>query len=441
MYWTRKCFALGGVLRKTRLMPQNAAAAMAPFEAAAHEPIARIQYWNQQVYLVNDHALIHEVLVSRDAAFRKGPVLSVNSRPLLGNGLLVSLGQINRDRRKLVAPSFAHKKVGDYAPVFLRHAEREIDKWQTGQTLELSQTFLAMTMGAMGELLLSADFGGDARLLAQALVVLMNYAVDGLRAPLRGLAHLPIVVPALLYLQHAVNVRIRARRKQGADTDTGGGDLLDMLISGGGGALSNKDVSDEAMNLFLAGMETVAVVLTWAVYLLATHPALYEALQNEADTALNGRIPTPDDLACLPFALGVWKETLRLYPPAYIVARQALEPVMLGGVAYAKGDIFFISPYVQHRTRPEFCDPLAFRPDRWENPAWEKSLPRYAYLPFGGGPHVCVGAHFAQMQGHLLLAYLARRVHFQLVPNQTITPEPLFTLRPKNGIRVTVRLR
>ena len=370
MYWTRKCFVLGGVLRKPRLMPQNAAAAMAPFEAAAHEPIARIQYWNQQVYLVNDHALIHEVLVGRDAAFRKGPVLSVNSRPLLGNGLLISLGQINRDRRKIVMPAFAHKKVAEYAPVVLRHAERERDKWRTGQTLELGQTFLAMTMGAMGELLLSADFGGDARAFGpNRLLVLMNYAVDGLRAPLRGLVHLPVVVPALLYLQHAVNARIRARRKRGAETETSvGGDLLDMLMSGGNGALSNKDVSDEAMNLFLAGMETVAVGLTWAVYLLATHPALYEALQNEADTALNGHIPTPDDLPRLPLALGVWKETLRLYPPAYLVARQALEPVVLGGVAYAKGDVFFISPYVQHRTRPEFCDPLTFRPDRWETP-------------------------------------------------------------------------
>lgn len=412
--------------------------ALAPFDASAHEPIARIRYWNQSAVLVNDHALIHDLLVTQDGAFRKGPILSVNARPLLGNGLLTSLGQANRERRKMVGHAFAHKKVGDYAPLVLTHADREIDRWRDGQTVEMGQAFLNMTMGAMGEMLLSEDFSGSSKRIAQSLVVLMNYAVDGLRAPVRAYVKLPVVAPALLYLKQAVNARIRARRKARASGRETEGDLLDVLL---GGDLSNRDITDEAMTLFLAGLETVAVALTWAVYLLATHGEIYQGVQAEVDTALNGQMPGAASLALLPLTLRVYKEALRLYPPVYIVARQSLKPVQLGDAAFTKGTTFFASPYVQHRTRPEFIDPLAFRPDRWENPSWEKSLPRYAYFPFGGGPHVCVGGHLAMLQGHLLLARVLQTARFALVPGQTIVPEPLFTLRPKNGVMMTVTRR
>jgi len=242
---------------------------------------------------------------------------------------------------------------------------------------------------------------------------------------------------AIARLDALVYRMIAERRASECDT----GDLLSMLLLAqdeDGHGMSDKQVRDEVMTLFLAGHETTAVGLTWAWYLLTQHPAIYARLRDEAGRALAGRTPTFDDLAHMPYTLQVLKEAIRLYPPAFVIGRYAIRDVEIGDRRLPKGTWIIISPYAIQRRPDYFPEPDRFDPDRW-TPEAEKQLPRYAYMPFGGGPRICIGNHFAMMEGQIILATLAQRASFELVPGQQITVQPLVTLRPRGGIRMTVR--
>jgi cytochrome P450 len=221
-------------------------------------------------------------------------------------------------------------------------------------------------------------------------------------------------------------------------------DLLSLLLQlrdeDNGSGLSDHEVRDEAITLFLAGYETTANALTWTWYLLAQHPEIYTRLRAEVDQVLAGRTPTAADLPQLPYTLQVFKEAMRLYPPVHSIARQVARPFDLGAYHLSVGTIVAVSFYVLHRRPDYFPDPERFDPERF-TPQAEKNLPRYAYMPFSIGPRLCIGNHFAMMEGHLLLTALAQRVTFKLVPDQKIIPEPLITLRPRDGIQMVVQRR
>jgi cytochrome P450 len=222
-------------------------------------------------------------------------------------------------------------------------------------------------------------------------------------------------------------------------------DTLSVLLRArdeDGSQMSDQQLMDECQTLFGAGYETTATALTWTWYLLTTHPAIYQKVQQEVDTILQGRTPTYADLARLPYCLQIFKETLRLYPPAYIIPREALQDVEIGGYLVPKGYHALIPVYVLHRNPDYFPNPEQFDPDRF-TPEREKELPRCAYMPFGAGPRICVGNYFALMEGHLLLATLAQRVTFELVPGQTIKADPskTVTLHPNHEVMVKVRKR
>jgi cytochrome P450 len=204
-----------------------------------------------------------------------------------------------------------------------------------------------------------------------------------------------------------------------------------------GAGMGDRQIRDEAVTLFLAGHETTANALAWSFYLLGRHPDVYDRLAVEARAVLGGRSPTMEDLPRLPAALMVLKETMRLYPPAYMVGRQAERDVALGPVTVRRGATVFVNIYAMHRRADCFAEPDAFRPERFsvEN---EKTLPRGAYLPFGGGPRICIGNHFALMEGQLLLAALAQRLRFVPLDAREVVPEPLVTLRPKGGLPMRV---
>ncbi len=411
---------------------------LAAFDAARCYDRVRVRFWGREVVLVNRTEDIHAVLVERAEDFRKGPVLSVNAKPLLGNGLLTGDNARNRRQRRLISPAFAHKRVLEYAPVVVRWTERQQALWPDGAVVDAPQEMLAITLGIIGELLLSADLLTSARGVGNALATLMNFAVDEMRAPWRAVMALPRALRALLFLNRTVYRHIDARREQG-DAEA---DLLARLLFARdeeGQGMGERLVRDETMTLFLAGLETVAVALFWSLYLLDRHPDIRERLEAEVDAALAGRPPTVDDLPRLPYALQVFKESMRLYPPAYIVARQALRPVEVGDMALPAGTVVFASPYVRHRDPAHFPDPDKFDPDRWADPDAEKRLPRYAFLPFGSGPRVCVGGHFALLEAHLILAALVQRVRFTRVPgHEEVRPEPLFTLRPAGRVPMRV---
>lgn len=222
-------------------------------------------------------------------------------------------------------------------------------------------------------------------------------------------------------------------------------DFLSILLQArgeDGSAMSDRQISDECVTLFGAGHETTATALAWAWHLLCRHPDIYQRVQYEVDTVLKGRTPVYADLPKLPYCLQVFKETLRLYPPAYVVSRQALKDVTIDGYLVRKTQAVAIVPYALHRRPDYFPDPETFDPDRF-TPEHEKLLPRYAYVPFGAGPRICIGNYFATMEGHLLLATLAQRVTFELVSQGSVEPDPYHTLtmRPMGGLPVIVKRR
>ncbi len=202
--------------------------------------------------------------------------------------------------------------------------------------------------------------------------------------------------------------------------------------------MSDTQLRDEVVTLLIAGHETMATALSWTWYLLMQHPEIYAHMCEEVQHNLAGRTPTLADLPSLPYTLQILKESMRLYPPAWVLLRQATQSVELGKHRLPPGMRVAISPYVLHRRCDYFPDPERFRPERF-TPLAEQKLPRLAYLPFGGGPRICIGNHFALTEGHLILATLAQRVTFDLMPGQHIKPEPLTTLRPTPGIKVLVR--
>jgi len=238
-------------------------------------------------------------------------------------------------------------------------------------------------------------------------------------------------------IQHMIDERHRSSTLRN--------DFLSVLLQAkdeDGKRMSDSQLMDECLTLFGAGHETTSAAITWTWYLLCQHPHVYRKVQQEVESVLQGRSPTYDDLARLPYCLQVFKETMRLYPPAASILREALHSIEIDGYLVPKGYTVFLSPYALHRTSTYFPDPETFDPERFA-PEREKQLPRHAYLPFGAGPRICLGNHFALMEGHLLIATLAQRVHFTLVPGQTIEPDPVhnLALRPGGKVEVIVEQR
>lgn len=411
--------------------------------------LSRFRFAGRYVVLVNEAKAVGEVLLDREADYHKGPALSVYSRPLLGNGLLTSEGDFHRKQRRLSSPAFAHKRVVSYAAPMATAAERIQAPWKTGQTVDVSHEMMRLTLGIVGKTLFDVDhLENDADSLGQSLTAIMRYFIRIVRSPIRAFS---ATIPpweqearkAVGHLNRMIYGLIEERRRENRDT----GDLLSMLIlahdpeDADDPGMENTQIRDEVMALFLAGHETTANALSWAWYLLAKNGECYARLQAEVDAVLQGRTPTYDDLERLPYTLQVLKESMRLYPPAYALVRQAIRETQIAGRRVPRNAVVLFSPYLLHRRPDYFPNPHVFDPDRWTE-AFEKTRPRYAYLPFGGGPRICIGAAFAQMEGHLLLATLAQRVTFALPhTGYEVAPEPLITLRPKGSLNLVVTRR
>jgi cytochrome P450 len=232
---------------------------------------------------------------------------------------------------------------------------------------------------------------------------------------------------------------IEARRASGEDT----GDLLSMLLQsldteGDGTGMDDQQVRDEIMTLFLAGHETTANALSWTFYLLAQNPKAERRLHAELDSVLGNRPPTLADLPRLPYTKMVFSESLRLFPPAWVVGRTATAPDHIGGYTIPKGATVLMSQYLMHRHPVYWDQPDQFKPERFES---ETDRPRYAYFPFGGGPRLCIGEPFAWMEGELLIATLAQQWRFKLAPGAMVEPDPSITLRPKYGLPMVLKKR
>lgn len=387
--------------------------------------IGRSYLGPRAIVLVNHPDLVAEVLIERAVDFTKSPLLTVISRPVFGNGLLTSEGDFHMHRRRLVAPAFAHQRVSKYGDVMKAHASSLADTWRDGQTLDVAAAMMRLTLGIVGRTLFDVDLFDvdlltDADSIGRDVEIAQTHAMRQLRIPFRlpqGRAR-----AALARLDRTVYGMIRDRRASGVDH----GDLLSMLIASRdeetGQQLDDTAVRDETMTLFLAGHETTALALTWSWFLLGCNPRYFARLREEG----------------APFALRTLKEAMRLYPPAYLIARQAARATSIGGFAIRGGEIVLMAPWLLHRSPEYFEDPMRFDPDRFL-PEREALIPRFAYFPFGGGRRVCIGNQFALMEGQIILETLGRRFETMPVSNREPKFQPLITLRPKGGLPMTLR--
>jgi cytochrome P450 len=403
-------------------------------QRVADAGITRTRIAWRTLYVITDHELAHEVLVERDDAFIKGPGLAVVAKPLLGDGLLTSEKDAHRRARKLLAPAFTPKRMVGYAEVMAACAARHLAAVRPGAMIDLAEAMMTTTLDIVGRTLFDADLTGDAGAIGDALTAAMEYVLATVLSPIplgwptpgrrRGLA-------AVARLDEVVLRLIGERRAAGGDR----GDVLSIVLAArddDGVGLSDRHVRDEIMTLMLAGHETTANLLAWTWSILATQPEVAARLHAELDAVLGGRPPTYADLPQLPVTLAILEETLRLYPPAHTIARQADRDVTIGGVDIAAGSIVTISVLAMQRRAAYWDDPLTFRLDRFLG--GDRKARRLGYLPFGAGPRVCIGNHFALTEAQLILATWAQRYTWRLAQPAPIEPEALMTLRPKGGV-------
>jgi cytochrome P450 len=396
--------------------------------------------------LFNKPEHIHSILVEHAYDFDKGLAVHNTFRPVIGDGIFSSEGNFHRRQRKLMSPPFQPRHIASYAEIMGHYGEQIQQTWSDGSIIDVNHQMTNLTMSVIGKALFDADVFTEADELGSAMTVTTEYVAHTLSVlfpppynwPLPRNRRTHRAVQVLRdHIQHIIDDR--------RNSPTERNDFLSILLQArdeDGNPMSDEQLMAECLTLFGAGHETTATALSWTWYLLCQHPEIYQKVQLEVDSVLQGRTPTYEDLARLPYCLQVFKEAMRLYPPAYLLSRRALREVEIDGYQIPKDMVVLYAPYTLHRREEYYPEPEKFDPERF-TPEREKQLPRYAYLPFGAGPRICIGMYFAMMEGHLLLATLAQRVNFSLVPGQTIVPDPIhhLTLRPIGAVKVLVKRR
>ncbi|MDT5122570.1 MAG: hypothetical protein QOC96_2052 [Acidobacteriota bacterium] len=409
--------------------------------------IVRTRFFYVPAYFLYHPDHIERVLATNNKNFIKP--LSFRTpffNRLVGNGLLTSEGDFWRRQRRLAQPAFHRERISAYGKMMVRDAEQMMVTWQTGETRDVHRDMMRLTMEIVTHTLFNVDVTDDAEKVAKALAVLVE--PFGSQATLKWILdnRLPTSANRRFHQTAAqldeVIYRIIAARRASGDKDQG--DLLSMLLQAhdedDGSRMTDQQLRDEVITLFLAGQETTALALSWAWYLLARHPEAESRFWQEIEEVLGNRAPEAADMPRLKFTEMIAKESLRLYPPAYVVGRQAVNDCEIGGYFVPACMQMFMPTWVVHRDPRFFADPNEFKPERW-TPEFISALPKYAYFPFGGGPRVCIGNTFAMMEVVLLLATIAQKFHLRLAPNQKVTLQPAMSLRPRDGIKMTLSKR
>lgn len=393
-------------------------------------------------HLVMNSEMIQQVLVTKQRDFIKGVFLQ-KTKKVFGEGLLTSEGDLHHRQRRLVQPAFHHDRIAAYASVMTEYAKDTMSGWRNGETLDVHAEMNRLTMRVVAKCLFDADIEAESKSLAGDLTLMIDYFTRLSSTFSRVLERLPSnrkYQIALKRIDKMVYDLIETRRASGKDED---GDLLSLLLRArdeGGVQMSDKQLRDEVLILFAAGHETTANALTWTWYLLSQNPGAEEKLHYEVEGVLGGRLPTASDLPRLEYVTRVFTESMRLYPPAWILVRQAVNDTVIGGYQIPKGSNVVVSQFVNHRDPRYFRDPLDFNPDRW-TPEMKNALPKFAYFPFGGGPRSCVGEPFAWMEGVLLLATIARKWRMEHAEGHRVEMFPRITLRPRYGMRMKLTAR
>jgi cytochrome P450 len=414
--------------------------------ARSYGDIVTYRMAGEQVFLVSDPQLIKDILVTHNRNFIKGRGLQRVKR-LLGEGLLTSEDPHHLRQRRLMQPAFHRDRVAVYAGTMVAHADRLRQQWQHGAVLDIAHEMMRLTLSIVGKTLFDADVEEQAGDVREALTGVMDTFWTMMLPFADLLEQLPLprmrrARTSRARLDAIIYGFIAERRASGRDH----GDLLSMLLSArdedatDAGRMTDTQVRDEAMTIFLAGHETTANALTWTWYLLSGAPEIEARLHREIDAVLGGRRPTVADIPVLPLVERVVTEAMRLYPPAWIVGRRAIESYRIGSYVAPARSLVLASQWVVHRDERWFADPERFDPDRW-TPAFKAALPPYAYFPFGGGPRRCIGESFAWIELVLVVATIAQRWKLRLVPGHPVEPQALVTLRTRYGMRMTVERR
>lgn len=408
--------------------------------------VVRFHVMMQERILFNRPDAINQVLVIQQAKFHKSELTRRITARILGQGLLISEGALWRRQRRLAQPAFHRSRTNSYASTMLDIALSHIRDWRDGERRNIALEMTSLTLEVAVRTLFGTTLPEEAHQVGQAMTFLMRYSLRRQRLPFRIPEKWP--TPAnrranreLEFIDSLVYKIISERRAEGNSNHHN--DLLALLMGAtdeDGGRMTPQQLHDETMTLFLAGHETTAQMLGWTWYALSENPAVEARLHEELHGVLGGRSPEAADFPRLPYLQALMKEVLRLYPPAYILARETVEACEIGGYDLRVGSTVVLSQWITHRDPRYFDDPEAFRPERWLD-GLEDRLPPGAYFPFGDGPRRCIGQGFALLEAAIVTAALAQKFSFRLAPGHPVIPEPLITLRPRHGIQMTLHTR
>jgi cytochrome P450 len=434
--------------------------------AREHGDIAQFGFGPQRVYLVSHPDWIEDILVTSARKFMKGIALQ-RAKRLLGEGLLTSEGQVHLRQRRTIQPLFHRQQVQGFAEAMVRHAVRWRDSLTDGQVLDLTDHMGALTLAIVGETLFSADVQQDADEVRDALTDAVQSFAYAVLPGIELVEQLPI--PIFVRVRKArerldrIILRVIAERRTSAPSTghpapgtrheargTNRPDLIAMLLAArdpenpAEPGMSDQQIRDEAMTIFLAGHETTANAMAWTWHLLGDTPAVAARLHEEVDGVTGGRVPAVEDVPKLAYARAIIAESMRLFPPAWTMGRKALEAHAIGGYEIEPNALVLTSQWVVHRDPRWWPEAEAFRPERWresgigDQGSGIRARPKFAFFPFGGGARLCIGESFAWTEAILLLATIAQRWRFE--PVTPPTPEPRITLRPA-GLRMAARAR
>jgi cytochrome P450 len=392
-------------------------------------------------YVIYDPTAVKEILTTKDAYFEKGNSSRVFRRSL-GNGLLTSEGDEHRAQRKMLQPAFHKKKITGYADVISQYSLEMLKTWKNGEERQIDQDMMNLTLRIIMKTMFGKDELEHLESVTDAVNSIIEKAAQSLYLPFPILDYIPTTKNR--HYQEAMN-RMNQLTRDVIQSESHGSmeheHLLALLLQTkyeDGTSLSEEEIKDQVITFLIAGHETTANVLSWIWYLLSQHPQVEKRFHEEIDHVLMGKPPTFEHIVELTYTTQVFHEALRLYPAAWIMLREAKEEVQVAGYTFTKGSTFLISPYAIHRHPSYYEAPETFNPDRFSQKN-SNSVPNYAYIPFGAGSRGCIGSQFAMMEAVLILASVGQ--HYRLTlsqPIKTVRPEPLLSLRIKNGIKMNI---
>ncbi len=419
------------------------------FESAAKlGDVVQVNFLNIHTHLVVHPDAIKRVFVDHHKNYGKRTRGYQLLRQVLGNGLVTSEGDFWRRQRRIAQPAFHHQQINTFLVPMVEATQRMLDRWQSlgAQPIAVDADFMALTLEIVGRALLSVDLSDESGEVGQAVATLMRAFTYRVVRPL--LPPLWVPTPKNLEFQRSkkamddVVYRVIGERRGGQKPPKP--DLLSMFMDVAdeetGERMTDLQLRDEVFTMITAGHETTANALNWTLHLLDRNPKQWELLGAEVDRVLGGRAPTLEDLPQLVYVDAVIKESMRLYPPVWVVARSLEEDDVIGGFTIPGGTWVFLSPWVTHRDPRFWREPELFDPQRFLSGELEQQ-PKYAYFPFAGGPRVCIGNGFALMEAKVILAMVAQRYRMRSAPGHQVELEQTLTLRPKNGLMMLAERR